>query len=431
MFRSLYRGGLYLSILTALSLVRASDLEDPYPLPIDHPAIGYSDAPTHDAVSGLIDRIEKGKAKLDYHSRQWSYLPSLLLRLGINVDSQILVFSKTSFHPDLVSRTTPRAIYFNDTTSVAIVPNNDVLEISSLDPKQGIIFYTLATRKTSQPDFVRRGPECLTCHCGAQTLDVPGRLISSLYAPGVRDARGLHGLSSVTDQRVPLSERWGGWYVSGKLGFQKHRGTRLGEDPTAPPQDSRAQEENAIDHDIITTVYPASTSDVVALMTFEHQSRMTNLLTRIGWETRIAIADKTLDSFLPELNSHIEELVSYMVFANEAPLAGPIEGASSFGKTFPERGPRDNQGRSLRDFDLKKRLFRYPISYMIYSDAFDNIPATARDRIYQRLYDVLSGRDTSSKFSGLSIEDRRAALEIVRLTKQNLPSYWKDQSAVR
>ena len=114
-----------------------------------------------------------------------------------------------------------------------------------------------------------------------------------------------------------------------------------------------------------------------------------------------------------------------MLFAAEAPLRAPVEGLSTFAATFPQRGPRDKRGRSLRDFDLDTRLFKYPLSYMIYSAEFDAIAAPLRMQIYQRLYDVLTGKDKSPVFARLSAGDRRAVLEIVRDTKPGLPRFWK------
>jgi hypothetical protein len=116
-----------------------------------------------------------------------------------------------------------------------------------------------------------------------------------------------------------------------------------------------------------------------------------------------------------------------MLFADEALLRDSVEGVSTFTQTFPQRGPRDSQGRSLRDFDLHRRLFRYPLSYMIYSDAFDSMPQSVRARIYQRLYDVLSGKDQDVKFAKLSPADRQNVLEIVRDTKPGIPDYWKER----
>lgn len=170
--------------------------------------------------------------------------------------------------------------------------------------------------------------------------------------------------------------------------------------------------------------YPASSSDVVALMTLEHETRMTNLMTRIAWDTRIAQADGKLEASKPTLNTEIDELVGYMLFTDEAPLTAPVQGTSTFTKTFTARGPRDKQGRSLRDFDLKTRLFAYPLSYMIYTPAFDAMPDYARERIYRRIYDILTGAETNAKFARLAAADRRAILEIVQSTKTKLPPYW-------
>ncbi|MBV9742917.1 MAG: hypothetical protein JO099_04080, partial [Acidobacteriia bacterium] len=175
-----------------------------------------------------------------------------------------------------------------------------------------------------------------------------------------------------------------------------------------------------------TSRYMAATSDIVALMTLEHQTRMSNLITRVGWDTRIAEADGGLnDAARAKIDGEVEEMVKYMLFADERLLEEPVQGVSTFTKTFPQRGPRDSKGRSLRDFDLQKRLFRYPLSYMIYSAAFDAMPDYAREHVYQRLYDLLSGKDQSPTYTRLTAEDRQAVLEIVRDTKKGLPSYWR------
>ncbi|MEO8052264.1 MAG: hypothetical protein ABI833_17785 [Acidobacteriota bacterium] len=154
-------------------------------------------------------------------------------------------------------------------------------------------------------------------------------------------------------------------------------------------------------------------------MTLEHQTRMTNLITRFGWEARIALSEGKLDAFQERLNFGVDQIVTYMLFAEEAKIRDPITGNSTFTKTFPQRGPRDKKGRSLRDFDLKTRLFRYPLSYMIYSEAFDSMPDLVREPVYQRLYDVLTGKDTSPKFARLSPEDRRNVREILLVSRPN------------
>jgi len=159
--------------------------------------------------------------------------------------------------------------------------------------------------------------------------------------------------------------------------------------------------------------YLTATSDLVALMTFEHQTQMSNFIVRVGWLERQGI---------PPSAREIDDLVAYLTFAEEAPLREPVHGVSQFTRTFPQRGPRDSHGLSLRDFDLEHRLFRYPLSYLIYSAAFDALPDRLRERIYSRLFEVLSGRDQSPRFSWAGGPERRAALEILRETKPDLPA---------
>src|SRR5438093_7300758 len=160
-------------------------------------------------------------------------------------------------------------------------------------------------------------------------------------------------------------------------------------------------------------------------MTFEHQTQMINYITRVGWEERIAQHEGKIDAVTrARIDSDIEAMIRYMLFIDEVPLKEPIEGVSTFAKTFPQRGPRDRQGRSLRDFDLQKRLFRYPLSYMVYSKPFNALPDTVRDRIYRRLHEVLTGKDQSRNFASLSNSDRQVILNILRETKLDLPAYW-------
>jgi hypothetical protein len=201
----------------------------------------------------------------------------------------------------------------------------------------------------------------------------------------------------ITDHRTAFADRWGGWYVNAAHGEQRDRANAVSTDPAAP------EELHPLTMKFAPRGYLSSTSDIVALMTFEHQTQMTNFITRLGWVARMG--ERPLDSDL-------EALVSYMLFADEAPLRDPIEGVSAFTKTFPRHGPRDSHGRSLRDFDLHTRLFRYPLSYMIYSRAFDALPDPVRTRVYRRLHDELAAHK------------REDVIDILRETKPALPDFW-------
>ena len=413
----------------AASWAIADRLEDTLYIPLDQPAIRYHQQPS-DPVARLSRRLASGEAKLSYAPDGWGYLPSLLKQLDINIDSQMLVFSKTSTQTARISPRTPRAIYFNDEVAVGYVQGGDELEISSLDPKLGIILYSLDAIQSLKPELSRRD-DCLRCHQGPVTMGVPGILVSSIH-PRTEDLRDEHGAAFMTDQRTEIKERWGGWYVTGTSGSQTHLGNNIElVDPLDPggPGGAGTQNVTSLDGFFDTSRYLAPTSDIVALMTLEHQVRMTNLLTRIGWDARIMQQERKTDAASrKQLDGEIEQMVSYMLFAGEAPLTSPVTGVSTFSKTFPQRGPRHSQGRSLRDFDLHTRLFRYSLSYMIYTAAFDALPDVVKERVYQRLFAILTGKDQSQTYGYLTADDRRAIFEILRDTKRGLPSAWTGTS---
>lgn len=396
----------------------------PY-IPFDHAAIQYPTHATDDAIARLQQKIDSGEVKLDFDAK-WGYLPSLLRHLGIYADSQMLVFSKTSFQGPKISPKKPRALYFNDDVAVGFVPEGDLMEFVALDPKQGVVFYTLDRERADKPSFVRRTDQCISCHLIPGTLNVPGLLATSVI-PGPDGSPRFAAAAVIVDSRTPLDQRWGGWYVTGTSGGLQHRGNAIAPNPDQPDAlDLRgAQNVTSLVGRLDISAYVAPTSDLVALMTLEHQTRMTNLLTRVAWETRIAMADGKLPEFHDRLDFLTTELVAYMLFADEARMHDPMSGVSTFTKTFAERGPRDKQGRSLRDFDLQTRLFRYPLSYMIYDAAFDALPEPAKAQVYRKLFDVLTGKDSSERYSRLSAPDRQAILEILRDTKPDLPDYWR------
>jgi len=390
-------------------------------VPLDDPAIQYGDLPVDDPVARLAKQLETGKAKLEYTPGGLGYLPSLLKNLNVNADSQLLVFSKTSFQLPKISPWAPRAVFFNDNVAVGSVQGGDVLELAALDPKQGVTFYTLDAKRSAKPTFDRRS-DCLQCHQGTTTLGIPGIMVTSVFPSG-DGTPAFRGAALVTDHRTPFGDRWGGWYVTGTMGSERHMGNSVAHDAAHPRDLDTAGSQNltTLGRRFDATNYLAKTSDIVALMTLEHQTRMTNLMIRTAWDARVA--ERTGEH--ERIDGDVEAMVTYMLFADERRIYDPIQGVSSFTKTFSERGPRDRQGRSLRDFDLQTRLFKYPLSYMIYSETFDAMPDVVRERLYRRLYDVLTGKDQSKAFARLSDADRHAILEILVDTKQNLPAYWR------
>jgi hypothetical protein len=404
---------LYLG-LVALPLALAG-IDELAILPMDDPAIQYTKGPVHNRVSALQQGLARGEIKLS-HDQELGYLSSLLKALDVPQSSQVLVFSKTSFQAPKISPRTPRALYHSDDVTVGYVRGGDALEIAAVDSRQGVVFYTLDQWEGTRPAIVRRG-ECFQCHVGAATLGVPGLVVRSVHAERTGYAL-LDAPAFVTDHRSPLKQRWGGWYVTGTHGSQLHMGNQTVENRDDPELDlSLGANVTDLSHYFDKYAYLQPSSDIVSLMMLEHQTRMTNLITRLGWETRLGLDEA-------RLAATAEELVSYMLFAGETALTAPIKGSAAYAAEFTAQGPKDRRGRSLRELDMNTRMFRYPCSFLIYSAQFDGLPQPAKDRVYRRLYGVLSGQDQSAGYARLSQPDRQAILEILRDTKKDLPSYW-------
>ena len=376
-----------------------------------HAAIDYNSAPVNTAIDELNRKLEEGAVSLPFDSTS-GYLRPTLAALRVPIESQMLVYTQTSMQAPKISRENPRAIYFTDNVAVAWVRGGSVLEAWAQDPRQGTIFYTLDQEPSRSPRFGRR-LDCVTCHLTWETLAVPGPTVLTTFPRKTdRDYADGHAV----DHRSDIAERWGGWYVTGRHAPPKHMGNLPLFLSTPVPETAiaRASVEGAFD----LAGYPTPYSDIVALMVFEHQTRMMNLMTRAGWESRVAASRRGDPSAAAaRVRNAVHDLVDYMLFVDEAPLAARIEGSSGFAERFSAVGPRDGKGRSLRDLQLETRLMRYPLSYEIYSPAFDALPGDVKDGVCQRLHDVLSGKDADRKFAHLTPAMRQAIVEILRETK--------------
>jgi hypothetical protein len=398
-------------------------------VPFSDAPINYRTHPVTDPVAQLQVLIDRGEVKLDYEPKH-GYLKSVLEKLEIPVDSQTLVFSKTSFQYKKITPRTPRALYFNDDVYVGQVHDGKVLEFVSFDPMQGAMFYILDEHQSDHPVIQRAELDCTQCHIAAGTRGIPGVLLRSIYTmPSGGQAAATHAF--ITSQQSAFEDRWGGWYVTGTHGSQTHMGNVVVEDQDNPEQLDRAAGANVTDLSkwIEPAAYLTTTSDIVAHLVLGHQTQMHNLITLTNYQTRLALYAAGTNPLSAEQRKQYEkpaeELLRYLLFANEATLESPVKGDSTFAQEFAARGPRDPQGRSLRDFDLRTRIFKYPCSYLIYSKAFDDIPEPAKGYVYRRLLEVLTGREQSPDFAKLTGEDRRAILEILLATKPGLPDEWK------
>jgi hypothetical protein len=382
----------------------------------NHPAIRYDSTPSADPIAQLNEKLKSGEVALERRGPS-GYLQSVLEALHVPVESQLLVFSKTSFQAPKIGPKNPRAIYFGDTLSVGWVRGGEVLEFVAQDPKQGAVFYTMS-QASDKPVF-ERNDTCVSCHASEATHYVPGMFIGSVF-PGV-DGTTMYGPAYTTDHRSPFDIRWGGWYVTGTHQGTRHMGNAVATDPTdltamiTPASVHVTDLEGRFDK----TGYLSLHSDLVGLLVLEHQAKMLNLLTRVGWESRIGEKESGRT-----VQQAAAELVDYLLFVDEAPLPGPITGTTRFAEVFAAQGPRDGKGRSLRELDLQTRLLRYPCSYLIYSAPFDGLPAVAKAAVYARMWEILSGQERDRRYAVLTAADRQAITEILTETKPEVAEYF-------
>lgn len=404
----------------------------------ERPPIGYSVATPDNAVDHLQARLDAGEESLAHDPRH-GYLGSVLEALHVPVSSQTLVFSKTSLQQPLISPLSPRALYFNDDVYVGGVPNGDVVEISVADPALGTVFYTLDQQEVDRPRFQRRTDDCLICHGGAQTGGVPGHVVRSVYP----DASGQPIFSAGSyrvDHTTPFVQRWGGWYVTGSHGGIGHLGNRtyLRRPDCDGPDGMEGLNVTSLDDRFDIDACLSPHSDLVALTVLAHQTAAHNAITKASFRTRTALhREMVLNRELGEpgtkrwpstdtvIESAVEDLVDAFLFRNEAPLGEPIRGTSRFAAEFAAAGPHDSHGRSLRHFDLARRTFRYPCSFLIYSRSFDALPEEVRTRFWKRMDEVLSGADASGRHPHLSASDRSAVKLILAETKPGAPADWR------
>jgi hypothetical protein len=393
----------------------------------DDAAIRYSAAPSSNAVIGVNQKLQSGELKFTFDEKS-GYLQSALAALDLPVDSQLLVFSRTSLQGKRIGEQNPRALFFDDRVAMGWVRGGDLLEVAATDAAQGIVFYSLEQKPDAGtgPLQFKREFVCLGCHMTGNTLNVPGLL---MFSTTRAEPTQYSGIPRHIDQLDPLTKRFGGWFVTGTTGSVPHMGNQVAAMDARP-----SHELTSVDGLFDSTGYRALSSDIVAHLVLTHQAGMTNLLTRAGWEARAAdpklhepyTSNAEQDARIATVMAGVAtEVVDYLLFVDETKLTERVHGASGFAERFSARGPRDRKGRSLYELDLTRRLMKYPCSYLIYSPEFDALPPLAKDSIYKRLWDVLSGQEQDARYrSVVSPADRQAIVEILRDTKKDLPAYF-------
>ena len=410
---------------------RAATNSSPLIYDRDYPFIHYGDAPVHNEIARLQKRLDDGSVTLTT-TPEHGYLESLLKALNIDPDSQTLVFSKTSLQIDVISPATPRAVYFNDNTYVAWVQQTGLIEINTMDADRGPVFYTLSSLEP-HPHLEREVLRCLTCHDSYAEMGggVPRFLFESTY--DIQGGRLLpDAISRETTDATPISERWGGWYVTGQDGGAPHLGNIPTPSVDAPIDLARARRGSLASLGSLfdTSVYLRNTSDIVALLVLEHQVTLHNQIIRANYKSRMLLerarpgSDPTAlqwSQLPPKLQARLDQLIKPLVdsllMRDAAPLQAKVTGGNGYATWFQNLGPKDAQGRSLRELDLKTRVFRYPLSFLIYSEGFDALPRFVRERVYAGLARVLRARDPGAPYDSHSAADREAAYQILIATK--------------
>ena len=404
------------------------------------PPINYSTALASNTVSRLQARLDAGRGRLPL-GEPTACLRELLAALEAPVASQVLVFSKTSLQRALIEPRRPRAIYFSEDAYVGWVPGG-LMEVAVTDPQLGLTFYRFDPRDTTQPVRFARDADCLSCHAGSLTRDWPGLMVRSVFP----DAHGEPIVSAGTfliGHDSPLSERWGGWYVTGTHGAARHLGNAIATEAAGGAtldREAGANVTNLAGY-FATNQYLRPDSDIVALMVLEHQVGMHTRLAQAALRVRKWMAyQQNLQRELKEPVTDVPEgtarrvveteagrIVEHLLFCDEASLpANGVHGAGDFERAFCRNKCADPRGRSLKDFDLRTRLFAWRCSYMIYSQAFDALPPALKACVYQRLKAVLTASEPPKRFAHLSAAERTAIGEILLATKPDLKAAWTD-----
>ena len=405
---------LRLALISALCLAaaipsRASEYE------FDGPPHNYWKRPLHDPFTKFIGEVEAGRVQLD-GSGELPYLRSLLTALNVPVSSQMLVFSNTSLQLRLISPRNPRALFFNEDVYVGFIPGGRI-EIVSIDPEAGGIFYIFDIPRDGSAFKAERSDRCMNCHAKEETFYVPGIFIKSVVP--LATGGSLQAFrQKQSGHAIPFAERFGGWYVTGKHGITEHWGNALGRNsPEGVLQKLPLEPGKLFDY----ARYPVVGSDILPQLLHEHQAGFVNRVLEATYKTRDVMNTSKGKPTAAE-NTTLDELaralVRYILFADEAPLPG-VEGDSAFKADFQKSGIP-----ALREFDLKTRLFKNRCSYMIDSAVFAAMPREMKLRVYRQLALALGEAQQDKAFAYLPVSEKRVIRTALRGALKDAPAGW-------
>ena len=387
------------------------------------PAVAFADAPHDywtrpltDEVTRFVERLNAGTAAMDATGEK-AYLLSLLKELDVPASSQLLVYSATSLQGGLIRAANPRALYFHEEVYVGYVPGGK-LELASIDPEAGAVFHIL-TRPNGGQARVERTNRCMNCHAGNPMHRLPGFFTESVIA--TTTGASLDGFRrDLVGHTVPLADRFGGWHVTGPQAREFPLANLLGAADGANIRRIKNPPGTMFDWGR----YPVETSDLLTHLVHEHQLEFHNLVTLAQYRAREAKNGKAGSSTeaAASLNAIARELVRYILFAGEAKLpSGGVVPEGAFANDFLARKKAGSGGQSLRDLELRTRMFKYRCSYMIYTKAFAALAPEVKDRVLAGLRSALSDKGLP-EFSYLPQEERRTIRKILNETLPGLPA---------
>jgi len=423
-----------IALFSAIWAFPASAGEEAY----DRHPVNYSKAASKDATTAVIAKLANGTLRLEGDEKQ--VVRSLLKAFKIPEESQLLVFSKTSLQRERISPATPRALYFTDDVYIGWCPGG-LLEVAAIDATLGPVFYKFDPSPARKDWRFSRDADCLRCHGGTFVRDIPGLLARSVYTDAAGEPIAALG-SELVDASTPFGQRYGGWYVTGMHGTNFHRGNVFftEREKSIPSQLAKGANLRSLKNLFDSSAYLRDTSDLTALLVFEHQLTVQNALTRAN-QRCLALLDfqqgvqRELHhpaSTEPELESvekgfadAVEQVLDALLSKGEAPLPkGGVSGIGGFASAFAGVGEAKSEpGPSLKDLDLRDRLFKYRCSYLIQTPAFEGLQPTLRKRVLRRLLRVLV-EPADARYAYLEGQEREMIRRIIARTVRDLPPGW-------
>jgi hypothetical protein len=403
-----WRRVMFIGLVSATSAFGQASFQD-----IDEPPHNYRQRIPQDRFTGLKAALESGEIPLE-RGNEKAFVESLLKALGIPPTSQMLVFSTTSLQLSLISPSNPRALYFNEDVYVGYVPRGRI-EIVSLDPELGGVFYICDIPNETRPFRAERSERCMNCHASDETRYVPGLVIKSVI-PGPGGGSLTAYRLGETGHEVPFDQRFGGWHVTGRHGITNHWGNLTGR--------LAAGELTTISNlpgaRFSFEKYPVATSDILPQLLHEHQAGFVNRVVEASYRARTALHASNgnlTPAQAAELDEQARIVTRYLLFADEAPLPpGGVEGDPAYKADFLRTRRATPDGMSLKDFDLQTRLFKHRCSYMIYSPIFTGLPAAMKERIYRQVAAALSSTKTDKEYDYLPKGEKEAIRRILSAT---------------